>query len=156
MLPNAETWFGNGRAHAAPDGVADLRYDDVPATADQLPRIRHALTAWAQQVGVSADEVNAVVLATYEAMANVVAHAYPNHRGTFNMRAAYRGDQRYVRITVSDRGHWRPPPTDQVPPHGMGLQLIHGLTVKAAVDPGTQGTTVHMAWPIPADPARPR
>lgn len=151
MLRHAGTCRGNGKGDPVVGGVADLRYDDVPATAGQLPRIRHALTAWAQQVGVSADEVHAVALATYEAMANVVTHAYPHHQGTFDMHAVYHRDQRYVNITVSDRGRWRPPPPDQVRPYGMGLQLIRGLAVEAAVDPGAQGATVHMAWPIPGD-----
>lgn len=129
--------------------VADLRYDDIPATADQLPRIRHALAAWAQQAGISADDVNAVALAAYEAMANVVTHAYPHHQGTFDLHAAYHRDQRYVHVTVSDRGRWRSPPAVPAPPHSMGLQLIQGLAADATVQPGAQGTTVCMGWPVP-------
>ncbi|MGH3874815.1 MAG: ATP-binding protein [Pseudonocardiaceae bacterium] len=150
MLPNAEMRLGNARDGTAPLAVADLRYDDVPAVADQLPRIRHMLTAWAQQVGLSADDVSAVVLATYEAMANVVSHAYPHRQGTFDVHAVYSRGRRYVKITVVDRGCWRPP-TNPVPPHGMGLQLIHGLAVDAVVDPGVHGTTVRLGWPIPGD-----
>lgn len=147
MLPNAGTRLGN--AEGAPVDVADLRYDHIPARAAQLPRIRHALGAWAQQIGISADDVGAVVLATYEAMSNVVIHAYLNHQGTFDLHAAHRRDQHYVKITVSDRGRWRPPPTEPVPPRCMGLQLIQGLAVRATVDSSAQGTTVHMSWPTP-------
>lgn len=150
MLPKAEPRLGSAHGDLAPSGVADLRYDDIPATADQLPRVRHALTAWARRIGISGNDVSAVVLATYEAMANVVTHAYPYHHGTFDMHAAYRRDQRYVNITVADRGRWRPSPTDPVPPHGMGMRLIHGLSADVTVDPGVQGTTVHMGWPIPS------
>jgi anti-sigma regulatory factor (Ser/Thr protein kinase) len=152
MLPEAGTRLGNAGGNSAPIGVADLCYDDIPATADQLPRIRHALTAWVQQIDVSADHVDAVVLATYEAMANVVTHAYPHHRGTFNIRAAYRPDQRYVDIVVSDHGRWQPPSPSSLPYRGRGLQLIRALAADATVDRSAQGTTVHMRWPLPGDP----
>ncbi len=148
MVPQAGTQ--RGKAEGAPFiGAADLRYDDLPATADQLPRIRHALTAWAQNIGMSTDHVTAVVLATYEAMANVVTHAYPHYRGTFSVRASYRSDQRYMTITVSDRGRWQPPPPTPAPHHGMGLQLIRALATQTTIDSGAQGTTVEMSWSLP-------
>ena len=145
MLPEAKMRHGNAGGDLVSIGVTDLCFDDVPATADQLPRIRHAVNSWVQRIGVRADDVNAVVLATYEAMANVVTHAYQHHRGTFDLHAVYRPDQRYVKITVSDRGRWR---TNRVPHHGMGLQLIQALAADALVDPGAQGTTVHLGWPL--------
>jgi anti-sigma regulatory factor (Ser/Thr protein kinase) len=154
MLPNARTRLGNAKGDSPPIGVTDLRYAGIPATAAQLPRIRRALTAWAHQVGVSADDVDALVLATYEAMANVIIHAYPYHQGTFDVHAAYSPDQRSVNVTVSDRGRWRAPPSVPAPPHGMGLQLIQGLATDVTVDPGAQGTTVRMRWLVPSDSPR--
>jgi anti-sigma regulatory factor (Ser/Thr protein kinase) len=147
MLPRVGTPH-NAEGDPASLGVADLRYDDIPATADQLPRIRHALIAWAQHAGVSAEHLDAVVLATYEAMANVVTHAYPHHRGTFDMHAACRPEARQVNVTVADRGCWRPPPARAIPHHGRGMQLIQALAADATVDPGARGTTVHMRWPL--------
>lgn len=150
MVHKDRKHFGNDGGAVASFGVTDLRFDGIPATADQLPRLRRALAAWVQLIGAHADQVNAVALATYEAMANVVIHAYPRHRGTFDMHAAYRPDQRYVNITVSDHGCWRPPPPSP-PRRGLGLQLIRALAPDATIDPGAQGTTVHLAWPVPDD-----
>lgn len=149
MLPKAEPRLGNAGGVFAPVGVADLCYEDIPATADQLSRIRHALSAWAGQIGISEEGVSAVVLATYEAMANVVTHAYPYRQGTFDIRAAYRHNQRWVDVTVSDRGRWRSPPTDWTSLQGMGMQLIQALSADVTVDSRAQGTTVHMRWPTP-------
>jgi serine/threonine-protein kinase RsbW len=150
MLPNAGTRLDNDKGDSVLSGEADLHYDDIPATADQLPWIRRALTSWAYQIGMSADDVIAVVLATYEAMANVVLHAYPHHQGTFDVHAIYCPDQRYMHVTVSDRGRWRLPSVSGSP-HGMGLQLIQGLTADVTVDSGAQGTTVRMGWPVSSD-----
>jgi serine/threonine-protein kinase RsbW len=148
MLLKAGTRLGNAEGDLALIGMVDLYYDDIPATADQLPRIRRALSAWAHRIGFSTDEVNVLVLATYETMANVVTHAYPHRQGTFDMHAAYRPAQRYVKITVSDHGRWRLSPTNPVGHRGSGLRLIHALAADAAVDPGARGTTVHMGSPL--------
>ena len=150
MLP-AATYFGSAEGGALPIGVADLRYDDIPATADQLPRIRRALTAWVQHLGVSADDATGVVLATYEAMANVVTHAYPHQQGTFDVHAAYCHDQRYLTITVSDRGRWRLWSSNSATHQGMGLQLIQALAADATVERGARGTTVRLGWHIRGD-----
>jgi serine/threonine-protein kinase RsbW len=139
---------GGGLVHS---GAPDLRCAGVPATADQLPRIRRSLASWAQRIGVSADHVHEVVLATYEAMDNVVTHAYPHGGGTFDVHAVYRPDQGYMSVTVSDRGHWR---RWQVNPGrhghgGRGLRLIKALATHTAVDPRAEGTTVRMSWLLP-------
>jgi serine/threonine-protein kinase RsbW len=133
------------------DGVqeSDLHFL-VPAAAGRLAGLRHALAEWARGIGLSDEDVEALVLASYEAMANSVEHAYRDQtQGVLDLRARIDTEQGRVVVTVRDYGEWKPPqPSGGL--RGRGLSLIKGLTTTATVDPTTNGTTVSMFWPLPA------
>jgi serine/threonine-protein kinase RsbW len=148
MVLQGERHRDNAKGGLVHSGVPDLRWAGVPATADQLPPIRRYLASWAQRIGVSADHVHEVILTTYEAMDNVVTHAYPHGNGTFDVHAVYRPDQGYISVTVSDRGHWRRWQVNPARHGGRGLRLIKALATHASVDPRAEGTTVRMSWPL--------
>jgi serine/threonine-protein kinase RsbW len=133
---------------AEEDGVANLEYVDVPARAEQLPALRHALVSWAHRLGLPEEQVEAMTLATYEAMANSVEHAYPDTEGTFDLRSRYLPHSSRVEISVTDHGHWQPPPADPGPLSGRGLPLMQRLADTAHIEPDPQGTTVHLRWTI--------
>ncbi|GLY42934.1 anti-sigma regulatory factor [Amycolatopsis sp. NBRC 101858] len=120
----------------------DLRRDAVPADPGQLALLRDELAAWGMRAGLSTETSERVLLAAYEAMANVVVHAYGEETGVLDLRASSRGD--LITVTVTDYGRWqahaRPGPL-----HGRGLPLIHTLADKAAFTTGPSGTEVAMS-----------
>jgi serine/threonine-protein kinase RsbW len=151
-------WAGGGRwdsgvnvGHTQPDDAqeGDLHVR-VPAVAARLTALRHALMEWAERMGLSPDDREALTLASYEAMANSVEHAYAGQvQGVLDLRAVRDLARGRVTVTVTDYGQWKPPNTDPGT-RGRGLSLIHGLTTSATITPSPTGTTVAMSWPLPA------
>jgi anti-sigma regulatory factor (Ser/Thr protein kinase) len=124
-------------------------YRRVPATAEQIRTLRHALTGWAERAGLTGSQVDDLEIASYEAMANVVCHAYPGRvAGALELHATRKHGR--VHVSVIDHGRWQAPPSDPGPLHGRGLPLIHSLTADVHIDATEHGTTVRMTWPCPA------
>lgn len=138
----------DGHSPIADEQTARLEYSEVPARAERLPPLRHALNGWARSVGLNAEQVEALTLAAYEALANTVTHAYPERDGTFDLNAVYLARSNAVEVTVSDHGRWCPPPADPGPLGGRGLPLIHQLAENMRVEPTAQGTVVSMRWAL--------
>lgn len=138
--------LGQQNLDDVPDGDLHFR---VPAVAGRLAGLRHALAEWATRAGLSDEDTEALVLASYEAMANAVEHAYRDQtQGLLDLRGAVDDEQERVVITVTDYGQWRPPqPTNGL--RGRGLPLIQGLTSTSTITPTASGTTVTMFWPLP-------
>jgi anti-sigma regulatory factor (Ser/Thr protein kinase) len=112
-----------------------------PASAELATRLRHQLIAWARGEGLPADTTYDIGLASYEAMANTVIHAYPHGTvGPLELFARMEGGS--VVVTVRDHGRW---PEDGAPGHG--LALIRELPADSEVDRGRYGTTIRMSWP---------
>ena len=131
------------------DDPPPLTFVDIPAVAEALTPIRRALADWAALAGLPPGDVDDLVLASYEAMANVVDHAYPpDQRGRFRLEAACTTDLQIV-VTVSDDGRWQLP-TDGSSHRGRGLPLIHQLAHRVDVHHDQRGTTVQMHWWLPA------
>jgi serine/threonine-protein kinase RsbW len=110
----------------------------LTARAEELQRLRHALSAWLARQGAPPEVAEEVALASHEAAANVVEHAYPNGTGTFVVWA--RRDDGDLLVAVQDEGHWRTPSrTDQ---RGRGLTVMRSLTDEVVISPTGSGTTV--------------
>jgi serine/threonine-protein kinase RsbW len=123
----------------------------VPAVAGRLTGLRHALAEWAERCGLAPEDREALTLASYEAMANSVEHAYAGQlQGVLDLRAERDPAERRVIVTVTDYGQWKPPPSDPGT-RGRGLPLIRGLTPDSAIRPSANGTTVSLSWPLPGD-----
>jgi serine/threonine-protein kinase RsbW len=121
----------------------------VPAVAGRLTGLRHTLAEWAERAGLTPEDREALTLASYEAMANSVEHAYAGQLdGVLDLRAVRDPAEGRVVVTVTDFGQWRPPPADPGT-RGRGLPLIRGLTPDSAITPSARGTTVSMSWPLP-------
>ncbi|HWE89090.1 MAG TPA: ATP-binding protein [Pseudonocardiaceae bacterium] len=124
-----------------------------PASADQVTTLRLEIQDWAREAGLPTEVVDAVALAAYEAMANVVEHAYGDGdgsgagsgTGTVDLHASI--EDGTLTVTVADQGRWRPPPADPGL-RGRGLALIEGLAGRATITPTGRGTTVRMRWPL--------
>jgi serine/threonine-protein kinase RsbW len=117
----------------------------APATRAAASTIRRGFHDWLADVA-DPDAVDDLTLAVYEALANVVDHAYaasPSH-GEMRLWAAVSpplADGRELVVTISDDGTWR---CAGVPGwRGRGLGLMHTLA-RASVTSGAAGTTVQL------------
>jgi len=131
--------------HAGPD----LRLAGVPATALALTDARVRLTAWARTTGLQAEQVDCLVLAAYEAMANVVDHAYDDRGGIFDLHAGRHDSM--VTVTISDYGRWKPAADGARTWRGRGLLIIERAAPEFELIQYDRGTTVCMSWPVRAD-----
>ncbi len=94
----------------------------MPAVADTLTPVREQLAAWTTAAGLDRGQVDDVAFAVYEAMANVVDHAYDLPGGTFDLHACRHAD--LVTITVADHGQWKAPAGAEQSWRGRGLLII--------------------------------
>jgi anti-sigma regulatory factor (Ser/Thr protein kinase) len=118
----------------------DLAVEANPHNARQL---RARFQEWLQTVGAPASLVDDLSLAVYEALANVVEHAYPPDYPHPRMRLQARVDRHHVLITVSDYGSWRTPPPE--PGYrGRGLAMMRSLTTELHLHPTPDGTRVQL------------
>lgn len=123
--------------------VADLCYPAASANPAQLALLREEVAVWAARAGLHPDRIPGLQLAVYEAMANVVVHAYAGQLGTFTLLARRRNDG--FTVTVADHGRWQPAARPGLL-HGRGLPLMHSLADHTTIDKGAEGTTVTMTW----------
>lgn len=142
---------------ATHDGVTDstlgpsvrnpgLVMSDVPADALCIGAVRRALAAWLRILPFDDARRADVVLAVYEAMANVVDHAYldTDGVGTMQISATYSVDLGALDVTVADLGRWKLPVHNAL--RGNGLPLITALSTSSTVDHSGTGTTVRATW----------
>ncbi|MFB9688658.1 ATP-binding protein [Amycolatopsis plumensis] len=130
----------------------DLLHEDVPAEPARISPLRDQLAGWATSTGLAPERVQDLLLAVYEAMANVVVHAYPDRPGSFTVHARHVGGA--VTVTIRDSGQWQAVPRSSLL-GGRGLPLIHTLADQALVETSVAGTTVTMTWTRNDQPAMP-
>ncbi|WP_410595638.1 ATP-binding protein [Amycolatopsis sp. lyj-23] len=128
---------------ALPAPIAGLACVEISATRPLLTQLRRQLIAWFGQAGLPAGRIQDLVLAVYEALANVVEHAYLGAPGTLDLHAHRHGSR--VTVTVIDRGCWRPAAVPGLL-RGRGLPLIHTLADESAFTTTPAGTVVEMSW----------
>jgi anti-sigma regulatory factor (Ser/Thr protein kinase) len=127
----------------------------APATRAEASTIRRGFHEWLAGLA-DPDAVDDLTLAVYEALANVVDHAYAASlvRGEMRLRAAVspaRVGGRDLVVTISDDGTWR---RAQDPGwRGRGLPLMHTLA-HTSVTSGVAGTTVQLRRRVAPAPAR--
>jgi anti-sigma regulatory factor (Ser/Thr protein kinase) len=110
------------------------RWDATPRS---LAPIRYLLRRWLLERGAAQAEAFDVIVATQEACANVVEHAYGPGPAEFDVEGRYADGT--VTVTVADRGHWRPPRGHN---RGRGLPLMRELMERVDVSQTDRGTTV--------------
>lgn len=123
--------------------------DDVPADAHRITDVRKSFGSWVSaRTAFDATRAYDIVLAVYEAMANVVEHAYtdtaPTDHEVFDVHARVEPSAGSLQVTVADHGSWSD--AEPGPMRGRGLPLIETLADDLTLSCGADGTEVTMIW----------
>lgn len=122
----------------------------LPARAENVAVVRHALGSLADVCGVSDQTLADIRLAVTEACTNVVVHAYPEGEGMMEVTAQVSEDR--VELVVIDEGRGIVPRTDS-PGLGLGLPLIASLAETLELgSPNGNGSEVRMAFRMQPEP----
>jgi serine/threonine-protein kinase RsbW len=108
------------------------------AVAASVPLARRALACFARDVGACEEQIDAITLASSEALTNVVQHAYDGDPGSLHVESAVAGGELWV--LVSDDGHGMRA-GDRNRGLGVGLALIACLADGFAVVKRSSGGT---------------
>ena len=119
-----------------------------PATAESLADIRYLLRRWLASRGAGDEESYDIVVASQEACANAVEHAYGPGRAEIELDAIH-ADGR-VTVTISDRGHWRPSRSEN---RGRGLPMMRALMDTVEIRQRDDGTDVVLTRRLGTAPA---
>lgn len=125
----------------------------LPAKAENVAVVRHALAGLAEQVGMDETGVADLKTVVTEACMNVVVHAYPDGSGPLMVEAD--PDNEGLTVTVSDRGAGINPQADSERNSlKLGLSLIAALSSSFSISGGLdRGTEVMMRVPFSGDGA---
>lgn len=136
--------MANGTTNESPK-VLQMK---LPARAENVAVIRHALAGMAEQIGM--DEAGLADLKTVvtEACTNVVVHAYPNGDGPLLVEAE--PDDEGLTVIVRDTGSGISPEADSDRASlKLGLSLIAALSSSFSISGGLdRGTEVMMRVPL--------
>lgn len=146
-----------GPRTASGTAVAPLEIS-ARATTENAATLRRRFRRWVGEL-TDADTADDLALAVYEALANVVDHAYVERSapGTMTVWAAVScplATGRDLVVTILDEGSWRP--NDGPGWRGRGLPLMREIMHATAVLPGERGTTVQLRRRIAPVTARDR
>lgn len=123
-----------------------LALEGVRADLHVLAGVRRHLAEFASEVGLPPDTATDVLLATYEALANVAEHAYPpGEPGTFDLFAEH-SEAAVFTVTVVDRGSWKPESDNRATRRGQGIRLMRACSDGVRVDRRDGGTQVRLQW----------
>ena len=117
--------------------ISELLTARWPAEKEALAGVRQLLRRWLHAHGATEDETFDITVASQEACANAVEHAYGPGRRTFHIEATYSAGR--VRLVIRDEGRWRPPRGTH---RGRGLPLMRALMEHVDVQHTDEGTTV--------------
>jgi anti-sigma regulatory factor (Ser/Thr protein kinase) len=120
----------------------------LPARAENVAVVRHALAGLAEQIGMDEAGVADLKTVVTEACMNVVVHAYPDGLGPLLVDAD--PDSEGLTVTVSDRGSGISPQADSERSSlRLGLSLIAALSSSFRISGGLdRGTEVMMRLPL--------
>jgi serine/threonine-protein kinase RsbW/stage II sporulation protein AB (anti-sigma F factor) len=125
----------------------DLR---LPALAESIPHIRHAIMSFAERHGYR--ELEAIGLAVTEAATNAVLHAYVGSEPG-DVRAVACAEAERLVVVVRDWGTGMAPRLD-TPGLGLGLPTIAALAASFDVEAADgRGTLMRMQFEREATPA---
>jgi PAS domain S-box-containing protein len=132
------------------DDVAMLLYRqpapmemEFSADVNHLAPSRAALRSWLTQAGVEPDQIQDVLIAAGEAVANAIEHGYCDRpEGNVSLCATAVVDG--LQVTVIDSGTWKTPRVDPGINRGRGITLMRGLMEDFTIHSNDAGTTVQL------------
>jgi anti-sigma regulatory factor (Ser/Thr protein kinase) len=110
-----------------------------PAEPHALASVRESLRQWLDDLGLRKQEAYDVLVASGEACANAIEHAYGPGEASFEIDAWVENGE--VAISVRDFGSWREPRGHE---RGRGIDLMKQLMDHAEVRRDAEGTTVRL------------
>lgn len=134
-----------------PFSSGGMFFRGVPAHPTHITHLRHALHRWLASLSLETDYEHDIVLASYEALANAVEHAYgqDDEAAMVDFEATYRPDDRHLLVRIIDYGRWRAPVKERTDSsRGHGLTLINNLSTDTVVTPTAHGTDVALHWTL--------
>jgi serine/threonine-protein kinase RsbW len=123
-------------------------YMRLPARAENVAVVRHALAGLAEQIGMDESGVADLKTVVTEACMNVVVHAYPGGSGPLTVEAE--PDSEGLTVIVSDSGSGISPQAESERASlKLGLSLIAALSSSFSISGGLdRGTEVMMRLPL--------
>jgi PAS domain S-box-containing protein len=111
----------------------------IPADPERLGAVRRNLGRWLSGHQVPKEDADDMILASSEACANSIEHAYGPGEGSVDIDAEVHDGE--VTIVVRDRGRWRAPSNGD---RGRGLMFIEACMDSYTLTRGDAGTEVRM------------
>ncbi|UYP20381.1 ATP-binding protein [Rhodococcus sp. Z13] len=130
-----------------------VRSVGVPADPTEIAGLRVVLRRWLADLPMDEDRRQDILLASYEALANAVEHAYSpgDSNATLDLTADFLPHEGELVVRVADHGSWHDAvSSDARRSRGHGLTLIRSLADGVDVSPGPTGTIVEMRWSLPS------
>ena len=127
-------------------GPMDRLHLRPPAEPEALASVRDALRQWLGEVGLGEQDAYDVLVASGEACANAIEHAYGPGEASFEVKAWVENGK--VAVSVRDYGEWRQPRGRE---RGRGLDLMRQLMDSADVSRDVEGTTVLLGRSLSAE-----
>ena len=149
LLPDGPTQDDAALLLARALPLTDSLLTTLPADVESIPLIRRLLGNWLEEAGATQAQWEDLALATSEACANAIEHAYGPAPGVLEVRAS-KSPTGEVLVAVRDYGSWRAPRGEH---RGRGLLLMDGLTDSVEVVRGDDGTTVQLSRRLGAEAA---
>lgn len=119
------------------------------ATARDVTALRREFALWLAVDIAPGDLVDDLVLVVYEALANVVDHAYAGASGPAGtVRLVAHRAELGLRVTVADDGRWQSEVAAPFRSHGLSVMRL--LVARLHVARTDSGTVVHLCTALPA------
>jgi serine phosphatase RsbU (regulator of sigma subunit)/anti-sigma regulatory factor (Ser/Thr protein kinase) len=131
------------------ESLGETLVASFPADVESIPIMRRLLGHWLDEAGATRADVEDLMLASAEAAANAIEHAYGLEPGVVEVRAWISGEGP-VKVAIRDYGSWRPPRGTH---RGRGLMLMEGLADGVEIIRSDEGTTIELSRRIGAEVA---
>ena len=131
------------------EGLSETLVARFPADVESIPVMRRLLGRWLDEAGATQADVEDLMLASAEAAANAIEHAYGLESGVVEVRAWISGEGP-VKVSIRDFGNWRPPRGTH---RGRGLMLMEGLADGVEIIRSDDGTTIELSRRLGAEVA---